>query len=153
MAAAKRDLVCGLVFIAIGLFFAVRAWIGLPIGSPVSMGPGFFPLVLGLVLAVFGAVIAAASAPPVEALQPVGWHGILLISLAVSFFALAAQPLGMLPSLFFGTLIAAFAPRQARLRPALMLSAVLTAFNIGVFVLALRLPYPIIGEWLRELVR
>ena len=152
MSAAKRDFVCGLVFVAIGLFFALKAWLQLRIGSAVAMGPGFFPLALGLVLLAFGAVICLGSHTAIGgAPRPIGWRGISLIALAVLTFALTVRPLGMLPSLFAATMIAAFAPRQARLVPALALGTVLTAFNIGVFVFALRLPYPIIGEWLKEL--
>lgn len=152
MSAAKRDFVCGLVFVAIGLFFAVRAWLQLRIGSAVAMGPGFFPFALGIVLCIFGALISLGSAGAIgDAPRPIGWRGISLIALAVLTFALTVQPLGMLPSLFAATMIAAFAPRQARLVPALALSTVLTAFNISVFVFALRLPYPIVGEWLKEM--
>lgn len=150
----KRDMTCGLLFVAIGLFFALKALIELPIGTPSAMGPGFFPVMLGAMLTAFGLAIAASAlGKPAVAFAAIGWRGVTLISAAVLTFALAVQPLGMLPALILATFIAAYAPAQARFWPAAALSVGLTLFNILVFIVALRLPYPIIGETLRELVR
>jgi hypothetical protein len=145
----RRDLACGLIFAALGLAFVVYAWTTLPIGEAVAMGPGYFPMVLGVVLMALGAVVALSgrSGPTVQ-FPPVAWRGVGLIIAAVLFFGLTVRGLGMAPSLLVATFMAARAAPQVRPRSALIVSVVLTFFNIVVFVFALRLPYAIIGPWL-----
>ena len=53
---SMRDLICGLFFIAVGLFFAIQAY-GLDIGTAFKMGPGYFPLVLAGLLVIFGIIV------------------------------------------------------------------------------------------------
>ena len=55
-----RDLAAGALFIAIGSFFALSAFLNLPIGRAFAMGPGYFPMLLGLILIGFGLAIAIA---------------------------------------------------------------------------------------------
>ena len=113
------------------------------------MGPGYFPILLGIVLAMFGAVIAIGSiGKPCEPFGRVPWRGVILVTAAVVFFAVTARSLGMLSALFIATMLASYSTPQATLGSALGLSAGLTAFNILVFVKALGLRYPIIGPWL-----
>ena len=113
------------------------------------MGPGYFPILLGVLLTGLGIAIAiTALGKPAESFGLISVRGTCLISLSVLFFAVTARPLGMLPSLLISTFIAACSTRQATFRSAIILSLVLTAFNIGIFIYALRLPYPVIGPWL-----
>ncbi|PUB24379.1 tripartite tricarboxylate transporter TctB family protein [Promicromonospora sp. AC04] len=50
------DLVAGLIFVGLGAAFAIGA-LGYDLGSLLEMGPGYVPLVLGLVLAALGVAI------------------------------------------------------------------------------------------------
>ena len=144
-----KDLICGLVFIAMGAFFALNAFATMRVGRAFDMGPGYFPTVVGFILAGFGLAILVGSLGRVrEAFGPTPWRGIFLVTAAVLFFALTARSLGMLASLFVATLFASLSTGQLTLRTALLLSLALTAFNITVFVYALRLPYPLFGPWL-----
>jgi hypothetical protein len=149
MRANIKDLACGILFVAIGLFFILNSWWQLRIGRAFEMGPGYFPILLGLILAGLGITIAIGSiGKPSEAFGRVSWRGTLLISLSVLVFAVTVRPLGMLPALLMSTFIAAYSTNQATFRSAIMLTTLLTAFNIGVFIYALRLPYRVIGPWL-----
>ena len=47
---------CAALFIFFGAFFAIQS-LGLEIGTAFRMGPGYFPLVLAIVLIVLGAII------------------------------------------------------------------------------------------------
>lgn len=141
-----RDLACGAVFVAIGAYFAISALTGLRVGRALDMGPGYFPLTLGVVLMGLGAVIGFRSiGRPSEALGAVSWRGVSMVMLAILFFALSVRPLGMGPSFFIATVLAAFATRQATLRTALGLGAALTVFTIGLFIYALRMNYRVFG--------
>ena len=53
----NADLISGLLFIAFGLWFCGSSVYGLKIGNAFRMGPGFFPAVLGGLLALLGLVI------------------------------------------------------------------------------------------------
>ena len=55
MLRSAKDVLAGLTFIGFGLAFAAGAT-AYDIGDPVRMGPGFFPLVVGGLLAILGGV-------------------------------------------------------------------------------------------------
>src|SRR5687767_1556506 len=57
MKRSARDVLAGVAFVGFGLAFAVGA-LAYDIGDPVRMGPGFFPLVVGVLLAILGVLIA-----------------------------------------------------------------------------------------------
>jgi hypothetical protein len=145
-----KDVSAGAVFVAIGLLFAVTAWLGLPIGRAFAMGPGYFPLVLGSVLIGFGiAIIVAGLRKPAEPFGAVSWRGVGLVTAAIVFFALTVRGLGLAPGLGGATLLAALSTDRNSLAFAIGLSAGLTVFCVLLFVYALQLPYAVIGPWLR----
>lgn len=145
-----RDLAAGALFIAIGSFFSLSAFFNLPIGRALAMGPGYFPILLGLILIGFGLAIAiTALATPAAPFGQVSWSGVGLVTASIVFFALTVRGLGMAAALGGATLLAALSSERNSPAFALMISLLLTSFCILVFVVALRLPYPIIGPWLR----
>jgi len=144
-----KDLAAGAIFIAIGAFFALNAWFNLAIGQAFSMGPGYFPVLLGLVLIGLGvAIVLAGIGKPTSPFGDVSWRGITLVTASIVFFALTVRGLGLAPALGGATVLAALSARNSPLF-ALVLSLCLTAFCVLVFIYALRLPYAVIGPWLR----
>lgn len=144
-----RDLAAGALFIAIGSFFALSAFLNLPIGRALSMGPGYFPVLLGLILIGFGIAIAITGiATPAVSFGQVSWRGVGLVTASIVFFALTVRGLGMAPALGGATILAALSTDRNSLPVAILLGLVLTTFCILVFAVALRLPYAIIGPWL-----
>ena len=145
-----KDIAAGGVFILIGLFFGLNAWFNLALGQARSMGPGYFPVLLSLVLVGFGVAIAlrAVGQTP-QAFGRVAWRGAALVTGAIVYFAATVRGLGMAPALGGAVLIAALSTGRVSLRAALVLSVVLTTFCIVIFLFALQLPYPVIGPWLR----
>ena len=53
---SQRDFFAGLLYMTIGIAFAWGAT-NYTIGNGARMGPGYFPLLLGIVLAVIGAIV------------------------------------------------------------------------------------------------
>ena len=53
----NKDLLAGIMFMVIGIVFAVGAY-NYQIGTAARMGPGFFPRILGFLMAGLGVVIA-----------------------------------------------------------------------------------------------
>jgi hypothetical protein len=146
---ARNNLACGALFACIGLFFVVDAWLTLQVGEAASMGPGYFPIGLGGLLIVLGLVIGfGESGHDARDLPPLPWRGVVLITGAVLFFGLTVRSLGFGPSLLVSTFVAGLATGRLKPVPALVLSVVVALFSIAIFVIGLRMPYPVIGPWL-----
>ena len=108
MTANRKDLICGLVFVVIGLLFALGTR-DLDIGSATRMGPGYFPLVLCGILILVGLIIAARALgkPPGE-LSGVPWRALLLIVPAIVFFGYSVRGVGLVPAVFVVAFAASF---------------------------------------------
>lgn len=144
-----KDIAAGALFAAIGLFFTVSTLLTLPIGQAFAMGPGYFPLCLGVVLTALGlAICVKAIGKPAELFGQVSWRGVGLVMASIVFFGVTVRDLGFAPSLFVSVLLACLASDKLGWKAGLILSALLTAFCVGVFIYALHLPYPIIGRWI-----
>ncbi|KQZ99493.1 hypothetical protein ASD64_14190 [Mesorhizobium sp. Root157] len=145
----KTNGLCAAFFIGLGIFFAAQS-LGLDLGTAVRMGPGYFPLLLAILLILLG-VIVFLSAIKTES-EPIGhiaWRGIFLILPAPIFFGLTVRGLGFVPSIFLTGLIAGFASQRMKPLTALLLSAGLTLFAVVVFSYALGLPFQRFGPWTR----
>jgi hypothetical protein len=144
-----KDLAAGAVFAAIGLAFLAGA-LTLDIGSAFKMGPGYFPLVLSVLLTVIGlAVMASSINRPAETIGNVPWRGLVLILAAPVVFGVTARGLGMLIALPLSILLAASASRRIGWPVIAALVAGLTVFCVMVFAVGLGLPLPLIGIWFR----
>lgn len=147
---SSRDIICGLLFILVGLFFAIQAY-GLDLGTAFRMGPGYFPLVLAGILVILGVVVIIQGTQlEHEPMGPIAWRGLLFILPAPIFFGLTVRGLGFVPSLFFTGLLAAFASTKMRPGMALVLVGGLTLFSVIVFSYALGLPFRRFGPWLGQ---
>lgn len=149
MLRSLKDLLAGLIFIGFGLAFAFAAS-RYDLGTALRMGPGYFPVVLGGLLALLGAGIVAESFLRGEQtpIGPIPWRGILLLTAAVLVFGFGVRRFGLAPSLFVATLLAALSSERTTPLAALVLAAALTAFCILIFVEGLGLTVPLIGPWL-----
>lgn len=147
---SSRDIVCGALFILVGLFFALQAY-GLELGTAFRMGPGYFPFVLAGILIILGiVVIIQGTQIEHEPMGPIAWRGMMFILPAPIFFGLTVRGLGFVPSLFITALIAAFASTKMRPGMALLLVGGLTIFSVIVFSYALGLPFRRFGPWLGQ---
>ena len=144
----RANALCGAIFIAFGLFFAIKAS-ALEIGTAFRMGPGYFPLVLASLLAFLGVVIVLQSLRVAgEPIGPLAWRGMLFILPTPILFGLTVRGLGFVPSIFLTAFIACFASRRMGVVMALALSAGVTIFCAAVFSYALGLPFQRFGPWL-----
>ncbi len=140
---------CGALFIGLGGFFIYQC-LNLELGTALRMGPGYFPMVLAVILTLLGVIILVQAARiQGEPLGPLAVRGMLFILPAPIFFGLTVRGLGFVPSLFFTALIAAFASGRVKLPLALLLAAAITLFSVAVFSYALGLPFQRFGPWVR----
>jgi len=149
MQRARKDLLAGAVFAGFGLAFAITSTT-YDIGTPLRMGPGFFPLVLGGILVVLGVSIAVKGFVAGEGGENgnVPWRALVLLVAAILFFGFTVRDLGLVPALFVTVLLAGLAGRSARVIPAVVIAVSLTALSVLIFVVLLQLRLPLVGPWL-----
>ena len=148
---AVTDILAGLIFVAFGLAFAITS-LSYEMGTPLRMGPGYFPLVLGGILVLLGLLIMGKGFIPgsgaEERLGSVPWRALFLIVLAVLFFGLTVRGLGLVPATAVTALLTALASYRTGILAAVGIAAGLTVLCVLIFVLALQLRLPLFGPWL-----
>lgn len=137
------DIWGGLILAAIGIGAALWAGLHYDFGTLRRMGPGFFPVSLGVALAIFGVVIAGPALlrqgkPAGFALAPVA-----AVLAAIIFFGLALRPLGLVAVTFAMVLVASLPAPRAGMLWRVVLAFVITAVTVVVFHLGLRMSVPL----------
>lgn len=143
-----KDFWTGVIFLSFGLAAVVIA-LGYPLGTTSRMGPAFFPIVLGSLLALIGAIAIARAF--MHDGEPVGrfyFKEIFLILGSVLLFGYLMRGAGLVPAVALLVLMSAFASARFHLGRTLLLAAGLAVFAVVVFVKLLGLPMPVIGPWL-----
>jgi putative Ca2+/H+ antiporter (TMEM165/GDT1 family) len=134
----RVDTWAGVLCLVIGL---LTFWQGetYSIGTLAQMGPGLYPAVLGVLLAIVGLLIALTSSGAVEE-DPLHasptrpeWRGRICIVAGMVLFILTAGRLGMVISTFACVFVAALGDRQATLRGSAALAAGITTFGAVLF--------------------
>ncbi|WP_117192201.1 tripartite tricarboxylate transporter TctB family protein [Rhizobium terrae] len=142
------NLICGLLLIATGLFFALES-LDLELGTALRMGPGYFPFILACVLILLGGIVLGqAVRVQGEPIGAIAWRGMVFILPAPIIFGLTVRGLGFVPAVFICALVAAFASQRMKPLTAVALSAALTVFSLLVFSYGLGLPFRTFGPWL-----
>lgn len=137
------DIWGGAVLAVIGI--GVAGWAGtrLEFGTLRAMGPGFFPTVLGAALSLLGAMIALPAwwrgAEPVP-LRPGDMAAVIA---AILIFGLGMDRLGVVLACFLAVLVASLpAPRPGWVWRG-VLSGIVTALTVIVFVFGLQMGLPV----------
>ena len=146
---ATKDILAGLIFIGFGLAFAATS-ATYQIGSTLSMGPGYFPLLLGGLLVMLGGVTAAKGWLAAEegSIGPVNWKAIGLILGSILLFGLTVRGLGLAGSLFITVFLSALASHRSGVVLAAVIATGLTILCLLIFVVGLGLRLSVVGPWL-----
>ncbi len=150
---SQKDFFSGLVFVVVGSAYALGAN-NYKIGEAARMGPGYFPLMLGILLAVLG-IVVIFKAMVVETMDgdkvgSIAWKPLFFIIVANLVFGIL---LGGLPSIKFPSFglivaiyalvpIAALAGDEFKLKEVLVLATILAALSYFAFIYALNLQFP-----------
>lgn len=149
-----KDHVGGVLLAAVGAV-VVMAGVGYGTGSLRQMGSGFFPVVLGVLMALVGAALLAtaqraglpAAEPPPETAHLAGpavqWRGWLCIIGGVLSFVVLGQHGGLVPASFVSVFVAALGDRRNGVRDAAGLAASMTVLGVVVFHYGLHLLLPL----------
>ncbi|HEY7664745.1 MAG TPA: tripartite tricarboxylate transporter TctB family protein [Xanthobacteraceae bacterium] len=137
---APKDFWSGLMFCAFAAVAIVAAR-GYSFGTAGKMGPGYFPILLGGVLAGLGAILIARSV--VVAGEGIARFHLLplgIVAIAICLFGAMIEPAGLVLSLAVLTVLSAAAGRPFHLFETIALTAALIVLSVGIFVYALGLP-------------
>jgi hypothetical protein len=151
---SQQDFFAGLMFLAVGVGFAWGAT-RYNIGEGARMGPGYFPLLLGIVLALVGAFIVFESlVVETEDGEKIGtwaWKPLLFIIGANVVFGiclggippLGIPAMGLIVGIYALTFIASMAGDEHKNREVIVLATVLAILSYLAFIVLLNLQFPV----------
>ncbi|MGR6913370.1 tripartite tricarboxylate transporter TctB family protein [[Actinomadura] parvosata] len=143
------DVLAGAVFVLIGGAFALGS-LGYELGTPLRMGPGAFPLLVGAIVAALGLAIVVKGlvAGEMIAFGTIPWRAVAVIVLALLFFGFTVRGLGFVPASAVTALLTTLASTRVRPLMAVAVAAGLTVAGTLIFVVGLQLRIPLVGPWL-----
>jgi hypothetical protein len=145
----KRDYYAGALMLVLGVGAAVTGT-GYKFGTLARMGPGFMPVMLGVVLAFIGLLIAGTALGSSEddgkKFLPDNpqWFGWLCILGGPVAFIILGQYLGMIPAVFACVFICALGDKTATYKSSAVLAAGVTVFGVLLFHYLLNIPFPLL---------
>lgn len=151
---SQKDFFSGLMFMGIGVAFAWGSS-DYTIGSGARMGPGYFPLVLGVLLALLGGAITfkalVVETVDGDKLGSVAWRPLFFIIAANLVFGamlgglprIHLPPMGLVIGIYALTFIASLAGDEFKFKEVLVLATVLAAMSYLAFIVLLKLQFPV----------
>jgi hypothetical protein len=147
---SQKDFFSGLMFLAVGLAFAIGAY-KYGMGDGARMGPGYFPRLLGVLMAVLGSVIIFKSLTVATADgEKLGaWLGFILGANLAFGVLLGGLPsiklpaMGLIAGIYALTIIASKAGDTFKLKEVLILATVLAIGSYLAFIVLLKLQIPV----------
>ena len=151
---SQKDFFSGLMFMAVGLAFAWGATT-YSVGTGARMGPGYFPLLLGVMMAILGAVITFNSLViEREGGDKIGkwaYKPLIYIIAANLIFgvclgglpSIKLPAMGMIVGIYVLTFIASMAEAGWKVKATFILATVLAVMSYVAFVLILKLQFPV----------
>jgi len=142
---SKQDFWAGVMFVVIGVFFAMVAT-SYQMGTAARMGPGYFPFWLGVILALLGAFVAlgALSSKAQETeVEAVDFRILALIIGSVVLYGVLLRPLGVYISTFLLVVISSVASHEFNWKVAVGNGIFLVVFSYLAFIKGLGLIFPL----------
>lgn len=145
----KRDHYAGGLMLLLGLGCAVQG-AGYRFGSLSRMGPGFLPVILGIVLAFLGILIigtAMGSSPSDDGKflpDNPQWFGWLCILGGPVLFIVLGIYGGMIPAVFACVFVCALGDKTATWKSSAILAFGITVFGVLLFHYLLNVPFPLL---------
>lgn len=151
---SQKDFFSGLMFTVVGASFAYGAT-SYNIGTGGRMGPGYFPLLLGVILAILGsAIMFKALVVETQDGEKIGkwaWKPLFFIIAANLLFGIllgglpsvGLPAMGLIAAIFGVTIVASLAGDTFKLKEVLILSVVLSIGSYLAFIMLLKLQFPV----------
>ena len=151
---SQKDFFSGLMFMSVGAAFAWGATT-YNVGSGARMGPGYFPLMLGVLMAGLGAIITFKSLVVETAggdkIGSWAWKPLIFIILANLAFgvllgglpSIKLPAMGLIVGIYALTFISSMAEPGWKVKNTFVLATVLAAGSYIAFVMVLKLQFPV----------
>ena len=137
------DICGGLTLAAIGAAAAGWALVHYDLGSLRQMGPGAFPVSLGLILTGVGLIVALPGLRRTgDAMSFEAWPAVAVLA-SILVFGLGLRPLGLVVASFAGVLVASLPAPQSGWKWRLCLAGVVTLLTVLVFRAGLQMSLPL----------
>lgn len=137
-----HDIIGGLVLTALGTFAAVYAQ-RYEFGELHRMGPGYFPVALGVVVAVLGLFIAVPAfmrrGNPIH----VEWKTMGFVIASIVVFALTLKVLGLILATMLAVIVSSLADKETRWKGRLLIAVGVAFITWLVFSLGLSMVLPV----------
>lgn len=146
----KRDVYAGVLMTLIGVAISLNTYTNYRLGSLTQMGPGMFPMMLGVAMTLVGMLIfgnAVVSArDPDETILPAQreWRGWACILAGPVFFIVLGEHFGLAAATFGCVFVSALGERSSSVKEAAILAAIITAVGCVLFSLVLKLTFPVV---------
>jgi putative Ca2+/H+ antiporter (TMEM165/GDT1 family) len=147
----KRDVYAGGLMVLLGAAVTLDS-MSYELGSLTHMGPGMFPLMLGIALTFVGVLIfGSALVTPLgedERILPETreWRGWGCILAGPILFIVLGENFGLVPAVFACVFVSALGDRSATLKSSFILAACVAFFGSLLFSYALKVPFPLL-QW------
>ncbi|MFZ2307600.1 MAG: tripartite tricarboxylate transporter TctB family protein [Rhodoferax sp.] len=151
---SQKDFFSGLMFMGVGIAFAWGATT-YTVGNGARMGPGYFPLLLGILLAIVGGVVTFKSlVVETEDSEKIGswaWKPLFFIIAANLVFGLALGGLpsinipamGLIVGIYALTFISSLAGEEFKFKEVAVLATVLAIMSYLAFIVLLKLQFSV----------
>ena len=142
---SQRDFWSGLMFIVVGVVFAIGAR-NYSLGSSARPGPGYFPLMLSVIMAILGAVVLfkalTIETEGGDRIGDIAWRPLLVIVVAILVFGATITWLGMVIAVPILIAISSLAGDEFHWRDVIINAIVLTIASWLIFIVGLKLTIP-----------
>jgi hypothetical protein len=151
---SQKDFYSGLLYTVVGAAFAYGAT-SYNIGTGARMGPGYFPLLLGSILAIIGGIVLFKSlvveTPTGDRVGSWAWKPLSFIIAGNLLFGvlLGGLPsikfpaMGLIVAIYGTTLVVSMAGDKFKLKEVLILATVLSVLSYLAFIVLLKLQFPV----------
>jgi hypothetical protein len=151
---SQKDFFSGLFYTVAGSAFAIGAT-NYNVGTGARMGPGYFPLLLGILLALIGAfVMFKAMTVKTQNGDKIGswaWKPLFFIITGNVLFgillgglpSLGVPAMGLIVAIYGTTMVVSLAGDTYKLKEVLILATILSIGSYGAFVKLLNLQFPV----------
>ncbi len=139
----QEDFWAGMMFASFG---ALAIWLSTdyPMGTASRMGPGYFPTWLGGIMLLLGAIVAVmALKTEGPKVTPFAWKPMIMLSVGFLAFGWGVDHIGFIPALFLLSVITAAAGQTFKIVEVLIMTVVLIAGAVGIFIYGIELPFPL----------
>ncbi len=146
----KKDFGAGVMYMVIGLFFAIIAT-EYKMGTAAKMGPGYFPFWLGILMTALGLFItirAFSKKTEAEEMPQWNWKIVLWITGSVILYGLLLPILGFVITIIVLVVVSASVSHEFGWKGALLNAVALAGFSYLAFITGLGLQFPIMPVFL-----